>query len=126
AQFDIEDDVTLFQQLPEDQNHKEILTILETEAEKSNIQLNEITKSDATVPVEPPEGIEVSTFSLSFRGESEQVMISFMRSIEVNQRIFSISEAAITKIEQQHWQGSFLLHSYYYPNSKIGRASCRE
>lgn len=118
AQFDIEDDVTLFQQLPVEPNHKEILTILETEAVKTNIQISEIAKSDATVPVEPPEGIEVSTFSLSFLGETEHAIISFMKSMELNQRIFSISEAAITKIDDQRWQGSFLLHSYYYPNSK--------
>ena len=118
AQFDIENDATLFQQLPVDPNHKGILTIIEIEAEKTNIQMGELTKSDATVPVEPPEGMEVSAFSLSFLGESEQAMISFMESIESNTRIFSISEAMISKIDDQSWQGSFLLHSYYYPNSK--------
>ncbi|GAA0294814.1 hypothetical protein GGQ92_000721 [Gracilibacillus halotolerans] len=118
TQFDIEEDITMFHKLPVDQNHKDILTRIEAEREALNIQINQLTKTDATVDEELPEGIEVSTFTLSISGESEQELLDFMESIEANERIFSINEAVVTRIGEQAWQASLLLNSYHYPNSQ--------
>ena len=118
SQFDIKSDISMFQHLPVEQNHKEIFTILESEAEKNNIQLHQLVQTEGTLSKEPPEGVEVSSFTVTLFGESEEEIINFIETMEVNERIFAIREIVITQTGEQAWEASLLLHSFYYPNSK--------